>query len=258
MTCRRCGGPVPELTALGIAVPLPYCAACGTELARAELVRETILARRRALARAGMTSRLQNQTLATHPNQPAAETARLWLLSVGSGDEANLWISGPVGTGKTGLAWGIVRELTLAEVEAFFSLPDDERDGEIPEPALFLRWADLVADLKASFDVERRGDVADPSALLARAAGVPVLVLDDLGRERPTAYAVEKLGNLVEERYNREATTIVTSNYGTRELAERLGSETSLLDGTRIVSRLLEGARGLTLAGESLRRRAHT
>lgn len=257
--CRRCGNDAPVLAALGGEIPLPYCGACSAELAAAADAEEREKSIERALVRAGMTRRLAGYSLRSHPSDEAATAGDAWADAYVTGTRRrNFWISGPVGRGKTGLAWGIVRLLTVRSIDQFWALPEGERENEPAPPALFLGWADLLADLKATFDVERRGDVADPSAILDRASRVPVLALDDLGRERPTAYAVEQLSNLVEDRYQRLLPTIVTSNYSTRELASRLGSETSAIDGERIVSRLLEGAIDYVFKSESLRRKEQT
>lgn len=252
--CDRCHDPAPVLPGPGgIEIPTRYCVDCADVLARDERMGDEIRFTGRALDRAGMTDRFAAYSLESHPNQDAVAEIADWLDQWW--ENGNLWLSGPVGTGKSGLAWGIVRRIELDTVAAWLAEPEHERLGDAPPAkALFLRWADLLADLKASFDVERRGEIADPSALLKRATEIHLLVLDDLGRERPTAYALEKLGDLVDARYHRLGITVVTSNYGTRELIERLGSETSLLDGDRIVSRLLEGARGYSFSGRSLRR----
>jgi DNA replication protein DnaC len=70
---------------------------------------------------------------------------------------------------------------------------------------------------------------------------VPVLVLDDLGGERPTEWAVSQLLRLVNTRYERKLPTCFLSNFTPGELAKRLGHEDPVA-GERIVSRMVEGA----------------
>jgi len=105
-------------------------------------------------------------------------------------------------------------------------------------------------------DAERRsaetGEEIDPAILFERARRVPVLALDDLGRERPTPWALERLASLVHHRYEHELPTIVTSNYRRSELAARMGD----LDAAeRIIDRLREGTAEYRFEGKTRRRR---
>jgi len=56
------------------------------------------------------------------------------------------------------------------------------------------------------------------------AVGAPLLVLDDLGAERPTAFARERLEVLVHHRWMGRLPTIVTRNCSLEQLAERFGA----------------------------------
>lgn len=253
--CADCGAPAPVYTLMDARIPMRYCQSCGERRAREEderLERESLA---KALARAGGTPRLLSMTLGTHPDPAAVNAARDFIISYREDTGANLWLSGPVGLGKTGLAWGIVRELVEDAVRVFWATDEAWRGMEPRSPALFLRWADLLTDLKAS--IGREPDLYDPNDLLERAKHVPVLALDDLGRERPTAYALEKLGNLVNERYERQRLTIVTTNYSTRDLAEHLTSEGgTTIEAKRIIDRIVEGAVAYRFTGERSRRRS--
>lgn len=214
--------------------------------------REQALAK--ALDRAGATPRLLRMTLASHPDEAARAFAGRWLENYRAGEIASVWLSGPVGTGKTGLAWGIVRALTLDAIDAFYATDYDLRPDDPRGIALFLIWRDLLDELRVAFGNETAAD-ADPNALLRRARRIPVLALDDLGSERPTRYALEQLAILVDQRYNRELPTIVTSNYAARDLAKVFGSEDKVTGG-RILSRLIHGGVAHVFDGPSLRRAA--
>lgn len=48
-----------------------------------------------------------------------------------------------------------------------------------------------------------------------------ILVLDDLGKEKPTEYAISQIFTLIDERLARGKKTIITTNYGKQELLER-------------------------------------
>lgn len=256
--CGECGRPAPVLRVLGQELRLPFCEECSPAVSE----REDALDRRRsldrALERAGATPRLLAQSFATYPadGRAAVEAAEAWLAD----PVRNLWLSGPVGTGKTGLAWSIVRRMTEDAVSAYWAIPAADRPAQPTSAAMLLRWADLLDDLREAFAAEARaragGEAADPSLLLDRARRVRVLALDDLGRERPTPWALERLASLVEARYQRMVPTIVTSNYGSRELAGRLAEEGKLTEAERIVSRLVEDAASYRFTGPSRRRAA--
>jgi DNA replication protein DnaC len=52
---------------------------------------------------------------------------------------------------------------------------------------------------------------------------VHALLLDDLGKDKPSEWVHEQLYELVNYRYNHELPTLVTSNNGADELVERVG-----------------------------------
>lgn len=244
--CRRCGAAVVGLVIGRSAIALPYCPGCSADLAAEQDAAEKARALERALSQAGRTSHLRDLTIESHPLAEQRAVAVQWLAAYRAGERRNLWLYGPAGSGKTGLAWGIVRALTEAAVEAYYALPEDARHWGVPHVALLVVWRDLYDDLVASFRASREMDheaVADPRRLLSIARKVPVLALDDLGagRETPTPYALEQLEILVDRRYQADLTTIVTSNLSTGELATQLGLASDIA-ADRIVTRLLEGA----------------
>jgi DNA replication protein DnaC len=178
--------------------------------------------------------RRRSWSFASYPTDPEARravtTARRWMTSdrlLG----ANLIVVGAVGAGKTGLAWSILRELV-----------DDGTSG------LFVNTRDLLTELRDSY---RTG--AQPS-LFGRSMTIGALVLDDIGAERPTAWAVEQLARLVDARYTRLVPTIVTSNLEPDALLRHLAVDGDLANGQRIVSRLCEGATQLRITADDRRR----
>jgi DNA replication protein DnaC len=82
-----------------------------------------------------------------------------------------------------------------------------------------------------------------------------LIVLDDVGAERPTEFALETLALIVEHNHVRGTPMIVTTNYSPSALAQRLGQDDPVL-GQRIVSRLIEGALRIKLDRADLRARA--
>jgi DNA replication protein DnaC len=227
-----------------------YCQSCAAAEAERELVEWRDRALINALRAAGATERLSRQSLGTFPRDEhgvqALAVATRWLDEYAAGARRNLWLVGPNGRGKSGLAWSIVRELVEQSVRRFFELDDELRGAEPAAPALFVIWRDLLADYRASFS----SDAEFP--LIERVRTVRVLALDELGGERPTEFAREQLATLVEHRYQRELPTIVTTNYSRGELAARLGHDDPIV-GRRIVDRLAESAHGARIDGPNRR-----
>jgi DNA replication protein DnaC len=145
-------------------------------------------------------------------------------------DRAGCLLLGSVGTGKTHLAAAIV-----AELAAEGRLSDDF--GRLT--ARFTIVPELLDALRATISHPGADDPLQP--LLS----VPLLVLDDLGAEKPSEWVVDRLYVLVNHRYNAELVTVATSNYSLNELADR-GYE-------RMVSRLCEGSAIVKIEGRDAR-----
>jgi chromosomal replication initiation ATPase DnaA len=176
-------------------------------------------------------------------NRHAIERARAWPCDPAHPDPEDdvtfqtLLIHGPCGTGKTTLAY-CVAAARAALLDPY-------------ETIRFVLIRDLLARARAAMTDNARSPI---DQLLDEHPAV--LVLDDLGAERPTTWATETIARLIESRYRDPyAETIVTSNYPPRELAVRLGGE-DLLVGQRIVSRLRDNCQVIELAGPDRRVRS--
>jgi hypothetical protein len=135
----------------------------------------------------------------------------------------NLYVHGPVGSGKSGLAFSLIR----ARVELFF-------DWETPkEDPAWVNVVELLDRAKAAMST------GDGGAVIRDYYMPSLLVLDDLGAERPSDWARDAIAALVQYRHARDLPTIVTSNYAPSALARRLGHDDQMI-GQRIVSRLTE------------------
>jgi DNA replication protein DnaC len=82
---------------------------------------------------------------------------------------------------------------------------------------------------------------------------VSCLVIDDLGAERPSAWTIARLYDVINARVERGIQTVVTTNYpNAPALVQRLGSDP--FGARRIVSRLVSFG-WLTVEGEDYRSR---
>ena len=181
--------------------------------------REAKLRRVRVWESAPVPKRFRAYSLDGHPNREAAAAVLRW---VEARDGSNLYVTGPVGVGKTGLAAGALRALV-------------ERD----ECSIGF-WS--VPDL-----MDRMRPNAPPPDPMEGCRAARWLVLDDLGAERPSDWVRERLYVLVNGRYEDERPTIVSSNCDLPTLEAAIGERT--------VSRLAESITVVALDGEDLRRR---
>lgn len=187
-----------------------------TKLQAARRETETKINRYRArLERAGIPPRYHE---ATHPL--AANLAGQ--LEGGRG----LYLYGPNGTGKTTLAAAITR------------LRLDSRP-------LMVGSISLLLDLQSTF-----GQARAEAEVIAKYSTVPLLIVDDLGKEQATEWAASRLYAIMDARYGRLLPTIITSNFALPDLAARFRDQAT---GQAIVSRLTETCRQLELDGPDLR-----
>ena len=137
-------------------------------------------------------------------------------------------IHGPNGTGKTYLLAATINEAIRNQRSAYYTTA-----------------LDIINDLRRA--VMDKNDRLAESNLIKRIQDVTVLCVDELGRERQTEYAVEKMFQILNARYEAAHThlqtahpklTLLASNYPPDEMEPYLHSRLTGLN-SRIIS--LEG-----------------
>lgn len=177
----------------------------------------------------------------TEPSQEAAYDAAV---SFGASLLAghyprSLYVVGDIGAGKTFLSSCLCADLM--------------RKGR---RVLWRNVSDVLREIRASYD-QRNVREAE---VIARFTKPPVLILDDLGKERPTEWAMEQLFSIVNARYDDGKPLIVTTNYGGADLVKRLTPRpdaSGYADDTTaraIVDRLRGMSNIITLQGASRRK----
>jgi DNA replication protein DnaC len=159
--------------------------------------------------------------------------------------EIGVLFIGPCGVGKTHLSVAIIQELIRKKSAR----------------CVFYDFRDLIREIQNSFSPD---SVLTESDILAPIFQSEVVVLDELGAKRTTAWVEETIFYVINHRYNHKKTTIFTSNYpdteereDTRESFYKKGGE-SLVDriGVRLRSRVYEMCKVVDMWGDDYRKMA--
>ena len=81
-------------------------------------------------------------------------------------------------------------------------------------------------------------------------ADADLLVIDDLGKENQTPWAVSMIYMAIDDRYNTRKPVVITSNFSKRELIARLSIAADSSTAEAIVSRLFEMTTKIEMGGE--------
>jgi DNA replication protein DnaC len=115
------------------------------------------------------------------------------------GNENGLLLMGPCGVGKTHLAVAALKEIILRG-----------------HSGLFYDYRELLKEIQDSYNAESQ---ATEMGVLEPVLQAEILVLDDIGSSKPSLWALETVGHVLNTRYNEKRVTLLTTNFLDSETA---------------------------------------
>ena len=194
----------------------------------------------RLLAQARIPKRYEHCDLESYspeegnPSQVRAKRDVLRFLEKYPSIDVGLLFIGNCGVGKTHLAVSLLKQIIMGKRDC----------------GLFYDFRDLLRDIQSSWNTVSQTTEFE---VLRPVLSADVLVLDELGANKPTEWVRDTIAHVINCRYNDKKLTIFTSNYP--DTAQRPGEET-LTDriGARLRSRLYEMCKVVEIKGEDFRR----
>jgi DNA replication protein DnaC len=109
------------------------------------------------------------------------------------GSEHGLLLMGPCGVGKTHLAVSAMKTIVLRG-----------------HTGLFYDYRELLKAIQDSYNPENQ---ATEMSVLEPVLKTEILVLDDVGSSKPSLWALETVGHILNTRYNDKRVTLLTTNF---------------------------------------------
>jgi len=162
------------------------------------------------------------------------------------GSEHGLLLMGPCGVGKTHLAVAALKEIVLRG-----------------HSGLFYDYRELLKQIQDSYNAESQ---STEMSVLEPVLKTEILVLDDLGSSKPSLWALETVGHILNTRYNDRRVTVLTTNFLDAEASPApmprvAGMRAPAIDdsltervGQRIRSRLYEMCRTVEISSPDYRK----
>lgn len=231
---------MPISKTMTVAIPQP----CGCERAKAEQEQAAKASRAAEIERQRETNRIYlKRTGIPMGVFDSVPYGSIQTPSVDGFKEGRGYVfSGACGHGKTTLASHMAARYFLDGMQHI-----DSATILLERSVIFTTFVDLLNNLKNDFK-------GGSGQILERATGCDLLVIDDLGKEAPTDWALEQLWNILNARSNEHKPVIVTTQYGKVELYKRLaarGADAGMIDA--VLSRLYAMCNEVKLNGENKR-----
>jgi DNA replication protein DnaC len=109
------------------------------------------------------------------------------------GSEHGMLLMGPCGVGKTHLAVSAMKSIVLRG-----------------HSGLFYDYRELLKEIQDSYNPESQ---ATEMSVLEPVLKAEILVLDDVGSSKPSLWALETVGHVLNTRYNEKRVTLLTTNF---------------------------------------------
>lgn len=191
----------------------------------------------RLLSEARIPKRYEHCDLDSYkPNDESQKKAKIYVqrfLEKYPQIDVGLLFLGTCGVGKTHLAVALLKQVIV-----------EKGDG-----GLFYDFRDLLREIQASWNSVSQTSELD---VLGPVLEARILVLDELGANKPTEWVRDTIAHIINYRYNDKKVTLFTSNY--LDAPSKSGEET-LTDriGIRLRSRLYEMCREIEIHGMDFR-----
>lgn len=150
-------------------------------------------------------------------------------------ESRSLFLVGANGVGKTYRAAGII--CNWIERLSYKQLSECRIDVNYP---VFITAPELLMKIRNCFSLQQCEE-----SVVEKYSRCPLLVLDDLGAEKTTEWALQTLYIILNNRYSNYMQTIITSNLTIEEIGEKLGD--------RIASRIAGMCKIVKLTGKDRR-----
>jgi DNA replication protein DnaC len=235
--CERCLGTGWVLEDAGGSKVAKRCV-CYAERRKQALIEQANIPRRY------LNCRLDNFEVHNDSHKDALKISKQFVKNYPAQDVGILFI-GPCGVGKTHLAVSIIQELVLKK----------------NVPCIFYDFRELIREIQSTFTPE---SILSESDVLTPVFQAEILVLDELGAKRTSAWVEETVFYIINYRYNHKKMTIFTTNYpdtedeeDTRDSFYKKGGE-NLIDriGVRLRSRIYEMCKVVEIEGDDYRKMA--
>ena len=135
-------------------------------------------------------------------------------------EKKGLILVGNNGVGKTHLACSIANKLIENGI-----------------PVIYGTLINLLAELRNSYEID---NTISEMEIIKLYENVDLLIIDDLGKEKPSEWGLEKLFTIINSRYENNLPVIITTNYNQNSLVQRLSINGEIETAKSIISRLYE------------------